>query len=271
MFATMLASAIAAASFAISTATPTIVYSKQKARTTYTTVVRPSQGCFAKCRFSTCPSSGLFALSTPDKAFTPPICSKDVSVGQVGETGEAYLVTDGRPVRISKYAPHGLKQSFSPSFFKSYSVDGHAKLSGIGHEAPQQNQAFFPGGKCVVLPLKAYRVLGKQGNVEKNIHPTDDLVDCVSFEVKGYGDHASRPAGPRPVTLTMPTHTVTTTISKATYSKAPVYPSEPTRPATRTMPTHTMPTTKPTPSHPKPTVYPTKPTKAAHPTKYVDV
>lgn len=104
---------------------------------------------------------------------------------------------DGTPVPISKYAPAGLSQNFSPTFFKIFSADRNLEpgdlgreLSCVGHEAPQANQGSFLDGKCVVLPLRSYTVLDEKGEVVEDVRPTNSLVDCVSFEIKAAGDPA---------------------------------------------------------------------------------
>lgn len=105
-------------------------------------------------------------------------------MGHVDSTGEAYFIEHHVPILISTFNHDGLLQNFSPSFFKSFSVDGDlypGNLSGVGHEVPQQNQADFLEGKCVVLPLRSYQILDDFGSIVENVHPRDDLRDCVSF------------------------------------------------------------------------------------------
>lgn len=139
--------------------------------------------CYPLCRFRFCDGKNAFLVGVQaDVAFTGRICSKfGVKVGRVDRTGEAYLFKK-KPlafIRISQYKPDGLEQNFSPSFFKSYNVDGG---SGIGHEVPQTNQADFLNGKCFFVPIKAYQVLNDKGNVVDNVHPTNPFRDCVAFK-----------------------------------------------------------------------------------------
>jgi hypothetical protein len=149
------------------------------------------KGCGYQCKFTFCPNQGPLSLGQPDKALTGAICDKygHIYVGHVDSTGEAYVEHYyGAKTPISLYQPQGLRQAFSPSFWKSYGFDYyHGKrvdLSGVGHETPQQNQADFLHGKCFILPLTAYQVLDSQyGNVIDNKHPTDPFVDCVAFTV----------------------------------------------------------------------------------------
>lgn len=134
-----------------------------------------------KCMFKFCDGKRVVYVGKNDKALTSAICSKKygVKIGSVDETGEAYLVHYKR-IRISKWKPYGLKQSFAPSFFKAYTKHGK-NASGVGHEVAQQNQAKFLNKKCWILPLKAYQVWDKKtgGWVEK--YGKDPYVDCISF------------------------------------------------------------------------------------------
>lgn len=147
--------------------------------------------CYNRCRFRFCDGKSKFYLpAKPDRAFTGKICSiygKPI-VGHVDSTGEARVVLrHGKTVPISKWHPWGLKQKFSPSFFKSYNVKSYFKgkklyFSGIGHETPQQNQKNFLSRRCFFVPLTAYQVLDHKGNVVDNRHPRNPYVDCVAFK-----------------------------------------------------------------------------------------
>lgn len=103
--------------------------------------------CYSKCRFFFCDYRTSFKVGVKnDFPFTGPICKKDgTRIGHVDSTGEAYVYRYYKFIRISKWHPYGLKQKFSPSFFKSYTIRQYRGkklyLSGIGHETPQQNQA----------------------------------------------------------------------------------------------------------------------------------
>jgi hypothetical protein len=146
--------------------------------------------CGTTCRFSFCPVNPgfLFPIGMPDRSLTRPICDPlgKIVVGRVGSTGESIVSRMSLgPIKISKFAPIGLKQNFSPSFFKSFGILG-SDLSGVGHEVPQQNQRNFLNKMCVVLPLTAYQVLNKPGGVViDNVFPTNPLVDCVAFTTAG--------------------------------------------------------------------------------------
>lgn len=143
--------------------------------------------CNPSCRFSFCPEvyNNAFTIGQPDKAFTTAICdpSGAINVGHVDSTGEAYIRDNYQYIPISQYAPDGLQQRFSPSFFKSYGIYDYGKdLSGIGHETPQTNQVQYLNNLCVSVPLTAYQVLDRPyGNVIDNRHPSDRYTDCVSF------------------------------------------------------------------------------------------
>jgi hypothetical protein len=153
----------------------------------------PSYGCGGYCRFTFCPYQGFVGLGQPDVALTTAICDKynQINVGHVDSTGEAFVYDPYYRyyTRISQYSPAGLAQNFSPSFWKSYGLYSYFNgqyhdLSGIGHETPQQNQAYYVKGKCFILPLTAYQVLDRPyGNVVDNVHPNNPFVDCVAFNV----------------------------------------------------------------------------------------
>ena len=140
--------------------------------------------CYTRCRFRFCPIRVAFRIGiASDKAFPPRICSKGgFLVGHVDETGQAIFLIRRRFIPISRFTARGLRQRFSPSFFKSYTIR-RTKFSGIGHEVPQQNQANYLNGKCVIVPLRAYQVLDSKGNVIANRHPRRPLRDCVAFRV----------------------------------------------------------------------------------------
>lgn len=147
--------------------------------------------CYNRCRFRFCNGKSKFYLpAKPDRAFTGKICSRwgNRVIGHVDSTGEARVVLRHRKtVRISKWHPWGLKQKFSSSFFKSYNVHRYYKgrkiaFSGIGHEVPQQNQRRFLKNRCFFVPLTAYQVLNRKGNVVANRHPRNAHRDCVAFK-----------------------------------------------------------------------------------------
>jgi hypothetical protein len=83
---------------------------------------------------------------------------------------------------------------------------------------PQGNQAGYLEGQCFLVPLRSYQVLGG-GTVLDNVHPTNDLVDCVSFGTTlGGGVSGVLSAGrDKPVEGEKPA------------SQAPVYTPPPTR------------------------------------------
>jgi hypothetical protein len=149
----------------------------------------PYKICGNTCRFTFCPrvKDYLFPVGKSDKAVTPSICDATgkINVGHVDSTGEAsvYNIKTG-PVKISSYSPPGLLQKFSPSFFKSFSLNSFGSdLSGVGHEVPQQNQVEYLDNICIILPLTAYQILNKPGGVViDNIHPAGtETIDCVAF------------------------------------------------------------------------------------------
>ena len=104
-------------------------------------------------------------------------------VGSVDSTGEPLVVlSHGKHIPISSYKPAGLRQHFSRSTFKSYYF-GHAKRSGVGHKAFQQNEINFLDDKCIILPLTANKVLNHNGNVVDNVHfRHSPRYDCVAFK-----------------------------------------------------------------------------------------
>ncbi len=125
------------------------------------------------------------------------------------ESGEAYVQYKIGPfhwfgVPISKFYRWGMKQNFSPSFFKTFSVRGYYtrkwgrkvydpylnygrstphKYSSVGAETSQQGQIEYLNNRCIILPFKKYQVLDKSGrNVIANVN-TNKFYDCVAFEV----------------------------------------------------------------------------------------
>ena len=155
----------------------------------------------AKCRFVFCDERKWYVVGKrSDKAFTGRICHKHgKTIGTIDRSGEAYLLSAKRgqhgqhtklykhPLPISLYAPKHLKQRFSPSFFKAYTVGHRHKYSGVGHEHPQQNQAKYLHNKCWALPVHAYQVLDKKGHVKTEVHSEgNELKDCVEFCTKLY-------------------------------------------------------------------------------------
>eukprot|EP00181_Compsopogon_caeruleus_P000402 CAMPEP_0184678558 /NCGR_PEP_ID=MMETSP0312-20130426/1305_1 /TAXON_ID=31354 /ORGANISM="Compsopogon coeruleus, Strain SAG 36.94" /LENGTH=377 /DNA_ID=CAMNT_0027127377 /DNA_START=372 /DNA_END=1505 /DNA_ORIENTATION=- len=103
--------------------------------------------------------------------------------GVVGGTREAKIrdSTSGTYIPISQWSPPGLRQRFSPSFFKTFATVKPTMRSGVGYETPQQNQAEFLDYSCVILPFAAYQILDAAGNVINNVN-TNDPLDCVSFQ-----------------------------------------------------------------------------------------
>ena len=168
--------------------------------------------CYSKCRFHFCDGTTKFNAKAydPDTPFKGRLCDKygKIHLGTVDESGEALIVSKyyGKPaVRISKFHPYGLKQKFSPSFFKTFSVKGYYKTkygkkyyspklnhgkytphkySSVGRETSQQGQIEFLHNKCVILPFAKYQVLDKYGrNVIDNVNTKKVYKDCVAFKV----------------------------------------------------------------------------------------
>jgi len=168
--------------------------------------------CYSWCRFRFCDGTTKFNIkaSAPDTPFKGRLCDKygKIHLGTVDESGEALILSKYHakyPVRISKFHPKGLKQNFSPSFFKTFSVKGYYtmkhgekyyspylnhgrytphKYSSVGRETSQQGQIEFLDNKCVILPFKKYQVLDKYGrNVIDNVNTKNVFRDCVAFKV----------------------------------------------------------------------------------------
>lgn len=150
------------------------------------------KGCIKKrclipirCRFRFCDYRHILYVGKSDVPLTAAICSRyGERIGSIDQTGEAYRAYYFLPPRrISKWKPYGLKQSFSPSFFKSYTKRGK-NASGVGHEVAQQNQADYLHKKRWILPLKAYQVWNKKtgGWVEK--YGKNPFVDCIAFRTR---------------------------------------------------------------------------------------
>lgn len=227
--------------------------------------------CAQTCRFTLCRPS-VVSLGLPfDKAQTSAICLKGRRVGIVN-SGEALVRTaDDTFTRISLVRPVGLKQAYAPHFFKTFNVRGGS--SGVGHETPQQNQAFFLNGRCVALPVQEYQVIrtvGKKTVVVKNVHLSrkKPLRNCVSFRVRSARNGGIKGTKPPSTGATVPTTTMpwtTTTMSKPSTTKPTKTTTAPSTTATK-KPTTTSPSTtttkKPTATTPSTTTT-KKPTTTA--------
>lgn len=141
-------------------------------------------GCAPKCQFSLCEPSMVSLRKPSDVAQTSAICLKGQRLGIVN-SGEAYIRRDrSRYTPISKVRRAGLKQAYSPHFFKTFVIRN--MTSGVGHETPQQNQSKFLNETCIALPLQEYQTIqqvGKKVIVRDNIilSRKRPLRDCVSF------------------------------------------------------------------------------------------
>eukprot|EP00181_Compsopogon_caeruleus_P004781 CAMPEP_0184677494 /NCGR_PEP_ID=MMETSP0312-20130426/77_1 /TAXON_ID=31354 /ORGANISM="Compsopogon coeruleus, Strain SAG 36.94" /LENGTH=348 /DNA_ID=CAMNT_0027125401 /DNA_START=33 /DNA_END=1079 /DNA_ORIENTATION=+ len=135
----------------------------------------------AACQNQSCPSSNYCRFRLTSGGI---IVRKGnlFIVGVVGGSREASVRVGTSYVKISQWAPPGLTQRFSPSFFKTYSTVVPHMRSGVGYETPQQNQAAFLDMSCVRLPFAAYQILDTNGNVINNVN-TIDPRDCVDFQV----------------------------------------------------------------------------------------
>lgn len=124
------------------------------------------------CKFKLSPSGAIIARGRPFR------------VGIVGGTGEAYVVHNKKTFRISKWKPMGIRQRFSPSFFKAFAM-GSGYTSGVGFETPQTNQDEYIHNTRVCLPIRAYQVLsgGKLPRVIDNVN-TREANDCIFFKAQ---------------------------------------------------------------------------------------
>eukprot|EP00181_Compsopogon_caeruleus_P003254 CAMPEP_0184685160 /NCGR_PEP_ID=MMETSP0312-20130426/17911_1 /TAXON_ID=31354 /ORGANISM="Compsopogon coeruleus, Strain SAG 36.94" /LENGTH=346 /DNA_ID=CAMNT_0027138981 /DNA_START=48 /DNA_END=1088 /DNA_ORIENTATION=- len=102
-------------------------------------------------------------------------------VGVVGGSREASILVGGSFVRISQWSPAGLRQNFSPSFFKTFALAVPSMRSGVGYETAQQNQNEFIDLACVRLPFAAYQIINTAGFVIDNVN-TNDPRECVEFQ-----------------------------------------------------------------------------------------
>jgi len=134
----------------------------------------------AICPPPKCPSSGYcrFRLTTGGVIQRK---GNTFIVGVVGGSREASILDEGSFVRISQWSPPGLKQNFSPSFFKTFALAVPSMRSGVGYETPQQNQKEFIDLACVRLPFAAYQILNTAGFVIDNVN-TNNPRDCVEFQ-----------------------------------------------------------------------------------------
>eukprot|EP00171_Calliarthron_tuberculosum_P011826 IDg11826t1 len=87
-----------------------------------------AQACYSGCRFRFCDYSKTVRLGyKADVAITGAICDKYGHRVGVVNTGEAHLVRTNYRGRkylqpISRWSPYGLKQKFSPHFFKAFTI-----------------------------------------------------------------------------------------------------------------------------------------------------
>ncbi len=148
-------------------------------------------GCFSGCRFRFCDGTTKFNPNAyaPNTPFNGRLCDKTgtILLGTVDQSGEAWIQSPtyfpGSTLPISNFAPDGLMQNFSPSFFKTFAVDG-GKYSSVGAETSQQGQIEFLRNACVILPFRKYQVLDQNTqNVIENVNTSNTFVDCVAFEV----------------------------------------------------------------------------------------
>ena len=176
-------------------------------------LVLTAKPCFEHCRFEFCDLSTNFQLDgiNPDSPFTSPICDKyGFNIGMVGESGEAYVKGENEAhfKRISRWNGKGMRQNFSRSFFKTFSIKGdrlhgngmianyyreiHGNFqdkymySAVGREMFHENQLELLHDKCIVLPLVNWLVLDNTGNVKYNIWSRnfyEGFKDCVAFRV----------------------------------------------------------------------------------------
>lgn len=176
------------------------------------TAIALAKPCYPRCRYKFCDDSTMFNTikSKPNRPFTGTICSIDgkYQLGTVDSSGESLIKTDKNRIwpftKISQFKPKGLRQSFSPSFLKTYSVPGYYytnkfgkhffdpkrtrgkyiphKYSAVGRETSQQGQLKFLRRQCIILPFTKFQLLDKYGrHVIKNVHSKDYLKDCVAF------------------------------------------------------------------------------------------
>jgi len=179
---------------------PTIPTSSTPTPAPYCPAVSTCEEAFAKCRLGfdgysdSLPS--FYWGTIHDRSFTPRIVSRENGgplLGHVASTGESCVIPkgDSKPYRISLFRPEGLRQSFSPSVFKSFEYEYYHAASGIGRETLQANQAQFLDGLCVITPLTAYQLLDETyyynpyyEKVVGNEHPIDFGGDCVAYYIR---------------------------------------------------------------------------------------
>ena len=123
-----------------------------------------------------------------DKALSAPICKGRKKLGTVN-LGLAWLLEEDSRyyyfTPIEYWHPRGLKQQFSPSFFKAYPAQSDSSKSGIGHETPQQNQLRYLNRRSWVIPLKSAQIVGPHSmkvRSNANYHYFGD--NCISFKTR---------------------------------------------------------------------------------------
>jgi len=142
----------------------------------------PPPAAGPSCKFVFCSGPIQFTVGkSSDIPFTGKICRNDGTlIGTIDESGEAWL-EGGTP--ISKYSPPGLAQKFSPNFFRTAPIKATKYVySGIAHQLPQLNQGKFLNGKTWILPVKAYQVLNRKGDVTAEL--VGGKYDCIKFSTR---------------------------------------------------------------------------------------
>ena len=128
--------------------------------------------CYQGCSFKLCSGRDTIGSGAADTQITGPVCLADgTPVTMIAGTGEAKI---NGTMKISEYAPAGLKQRFSPMFFKAYNRS-------IGHETLQQNQGDYLDNMCISLPILTYCTVDANQTIIN--HVSSATTDCIALRV----------------------------------------------------------------------------------------
>lgn len=167
----------------------------------------PVVGCYSACKYVFCNArfsfyipgdvEGAVRYGGDNVVFTGDICTlRGKRLGLISEAFESEVYSDSKFTKISQWAPAGLSQPFSPSFFKplmvrtvKYNNNGqkyyvNTPYSGIARETFQGNQLDMLKKQktCIITPFKHWQVLDDDKNVISNDKvEVKNYDDCVSF------------------------------------------------------------------------------------------
>lgn len=145
--------------------------------------------CGDNCEFRLCNTDGenvdvlrqssFTILNAPRIVTNPFICKTGQGVGLVLRSGEASVVQGSKVVAISRWQPRGLRTRFGARFIQALRIP-FLERSGIGRVAASTNQWSVLHDRCMVLPIRRYQVLERNGEL-REVRNTTRRNACVSF------------------------------------------------------------------------------------------